>query len=483
MSIARLKIAVFCLFMAAPVATLLLFGVVDSYGNRQADFPAIGQILRGKKGKMNQFGDAVLERSAARKLAVQLRSWTGYRLVGFVDTDQIVSGEGDWLFLRQEFARGRCLDREEATARLRQIAVLVDLAQASSIDLRISMSPNKSTIYPELLSARMRGYWRCRLDNIATLRRLIKQELPTLIDHAEPLLAEKARHPEVPLYYSTDTHWTQYGGALALRQLVAAIYPGTHVPPPRQSDTTTTKRTDLARMLLLPVTEQAPAVEPLREQDLHTKSANLRTVIAHDSFYRQVDLQIRDLFPDAVVVSAFGTDGDFGAKVMTADRVILNLVERSLLGEVERRALDWDAPMPLAILARNVQRAADCTAFSANGEGQSSRLGAEPGPVIAIRKVAPGHMPCLRLSLAADKATTLIVALPNAHTGAFEGRRAFEYQIAPGSQTIAFVLPGYAAGRSVQLRAAKPVTVLAVEVGEIGAPPAAPSNVQESVQP
>ena len=114
----------------------------------------------------------------------------------------------------------------------------------------LSMSPDKSTIYPEALNATVRGYWRCRVENSAALRRLIKRELPDLIDHAEPILAEKARHPDIPLYYATDTHWTPYGGAIAVRQLLAALYPDARIPAQRLSSATAIRKTDLARMLL-----------------------------------------------------------------------------------------------------------------------------------------------------------------------------------------------------------------------------------------
>ena len=131
----------------------------------------------------------------------------------------------------------------------------------------LTMSPDKSTIYPEALSATVRGYWKCRIDNGAALRRLIKQELPELIDHTEPLLAEKARHLDIPLYYVTDTHWTQYGGAVALRQLLAAVYPEARIPALRLSSATTMQTADLANMLLLSIEERGPRAEPLLAED------------------------------------------------------------------------------------------------------------------------------------------------------------------------------------------------------------------------
>ena len=88
MRMAHLKIALFILFLLAPVATLLSFGAVEGYGRFQTEFPPLGKILLGKKGRFDQFGDAVLERSIVQRLAVQLRNWVSYRLVGFVDNER-----------------------------------------------------------------------------------------------------------------------------------------------------------------------------------------------------------------------------------------------------------------------------------------------------------------------------------------------------------------------------------------------------------
>jgi len=98
--------------------------------------------------------------------------------------------------------------------------VLSDIGRAAGIDMFIAMSPDKSTIYPEKLNRSVRGYWRCRTESVAAVRRLMKLWAPMLIDHAEALLAEKARHPDVALYFTTDTHWSPYGAAVGLRHLL-----------------------------------------------------------------------------------------------------------------------------------------------------------------------------------------------------------------------------------------------------------------------
>jgi hypothetical protein len=459
MRAAHFKVAVFVLFMLAPVASLLAFGAVEGYGRAQTEFPPFGKVLRGKKGRFDQFGDALLERSIVQRAAVQIRNWTGYRLVGFVDNEDLVSGNGGWLFYRREFNRGRCIDEQDTARRLRVVASVIDIGRAAGIDMVFSMSPDKSTVYPEALSSTVRGYWKCRAESSAALRRLIAQELPDLIDHTEPLRAEKARHPDIPLYFATDTHWTGYGGAIALRQLLAALYPEARIPPAHWSGTTAVRETDLAGMLLLPIEEQAPLAEPLLAPDLALPGnrPEIKTLIVHDSFYLRIRREILDAFPDPVTMLIFNQSARVRAMGLSADRLIINVVERKFL--LDRDLLTWDEDIPIAILKRNMQRAQDCRAFeTAAGGGRRD---------VAIRAVTSGYLPCLRLSVTAKKKRTdLEIALPDPETGDFEPGRTLEYRIKRGTQAIALVLPAYAAGSSIEV-SADDATISAIEVGEV----------------
>jgi hypothetical protein len=468
MRAAPLKIALFILFLLAPVATLLPLGSVEDYGRTQTEFPPLGKVLLGKKGQFDQFGDAVLERSIVRRLAIQLRNWVGYRLVGFVDNERLVSGNDGWLFYRPEFTGGRCLDEDQMSMRLRAFAVLVDIARSVGVEMIISMSPDKSTIYPEALNATMRGYWKCRVENSAALRRLIKQELPNLIDHAEPILVEKARHPDIPLYYVTDTHWTPYGGAIAVRQLLAALYPDARIPEPRLSAATAIRKTDLASMLLLSIKERGPMAEPLLARDLEFAESDrpaIKTLIVHDSFYGAIRRQIMDAFPDPTTMLSFSQGDRLRADGLSADRLIINAIERKFVTN-EGDVLAWDEDVPIAILNHNMQRAQDCSSFVA---ADAAIPGAKSGKGdVAIRAVGSGTLPCLRLSVTAEERATLEIALPDPKTGAFEPGRTLEYRIERGTRTIAFVLPGYAAGSDIRV-SLEDAAISAIDVGEIPA--------------
>jgi len=468
MQLAHIKIALFALFLAVPVAVLLLLGSVGDYGGPTPGFPSLGDTLRGKKQRMDRFGEAVLHRSAVTKLAIELRNWVGYRVVGFADTALVVSGEGDWLFYRPEFRDGRCLEREQMAASFRQLSVLVDIGRASGIDLFVSISPDKSTIYPEMLRASARGYWKCRIESAAAQRRLIQEEAPALIDHAEALLAEKGAHPDRQLYFVTDTHWTPYGGAIALRQLLAAIHPGAQIPAPHRSGTMTVDPTNLSRMLLVPVREQADDIAPPTAQDLQALGDpdDLSTVIVHDSFYGSIASQITAALPNAVDVGW----GD--AASASADRIIINTLASALPRRTLGGWLSWKARLPAAIVRRNIKRSQECAGFEATSQAGVAKLAhRSSGIVVPIPAVEGGHLPCLRLSLVAKHAAILEVALPDPATGAFEPGRSFRYRVAQGNRTIAFVLPAYAAGSGVRLQASTgEMSLSLIETGDIAAP-------------
>ena len=486
MRIAHIKVALFAFVLLAPLLSLAALGAVEQYGNRDhPEFPSIDQMLRGKKGRLDQFGEALLHRSAAMKLAISVRSWVSYRLVGFVDTDLIVSGEDGWLFYRPEFGGGRCLNETAAADSLRRLAVLIDMGQAAGIDMIFSVSPDKSTIYPEMLNQRVRGYWRCRAQNVAALRRLIKQWAPAIIDHAEPILAEKQRHPEVALYDFGDTHWTPYGAALALRQLLERSFPGAAIPPAQFSGTAAPHDADLSHMLLLQLDDELAMLDQGREAELialNRDPVGYRTAIVRDSFYGVIESQLQAIFPNGRVLPLNFDDDLSSAEIAKADRLIVNVVERTLLARLRRGELASDAPLAIAIIRRNMERAGACTGMTKIAtEALPAATLVEDAPAddgnagmtIAIPTGSPGRLPCLRLTLVAQKSGTLTIALPDPNSHAFESGHEFKYQITPAEPVVSFVLPDYVAGGRIRLEVEArkhPIELKMIETGDVGRP-------------
>jgi hypothetical protein len=397
----------------------------------------------------------------------------------------IVSGEDGWLFYRPEFGGGHCLNETAVAQALRRLAVLIDMGQAGGIDMIFSLSPDKSAIYPEMLSQQVRGYWKCRAQNVAALRRLIKQWVPAAIDHAEPILAEKQRHPEVSLYDFVDTHWTPYGAALALRQLLERAFPDTPVPPALLSGATVSHDADLPRMLLLRLDDQLAALDQTREADLaalNKDPGGYRTVIVRDSFYEVIEPQLRAIFPNGRVLTFNSDDTVFAAEIAKADRLIINVVERTLLARVRNGELASDAPLAIAIVRRNMERAGACTGMTKiAAEALSAATLVEDAPAddgnagmtIAIPTGSPGRLPCLRLTLVAQKSGTLTIALPDPNSHAFESGHEFKYQITPAEPVVSFVLPDYVAGGRIRLEVEArkhPIELKMIETGDVGRP-------------
>ena len=471
----RIKIALFAVFLMAPLLSLAIFGVTEIYGGSDhPEFPRIGQVLK-KRGKLDEFGNAVLHRSVAMKEAIRLRSWIGYRLVGFVDAERVVSGEAGWLFYRADFAKGACLDAERAARDLTQLETLIDLSRAAGIDMIVSVSPDKSAIYPEMLHQTMRGYWRCQPRDGALLRAMMRDHAPRLIDHALPILAAKAEDPGRRLYFATDTHWTPMGAAPALRQLLEAVLPGAAIPPPTASAEMLRQPTDLSRMLLLQQTEP----EPLPARGWRDALAGLnpapqaeRTLLIRDSFYGMLLQDLRAVFPGLLELGYTSKGKLDTSAIEIADRIIVNSVERSLLPRIERGPLDWDAPIVLALVARNRAYAEGCTGFAPV---------APPQDKPAMPALPAEMLPCLRVTVQMKKnSADLAIALAD-ESGAFVPGRAITVELTADSAQVSLVLPAGVTAAALDLDPKRAV-LGAVEIGRI-ARPDLPSDRRPSATP
>ena len=179
-------------------------------------------------------------------------------------------------------------------------------------------------------------------------------------------------------------------------------------------------------MLLFSIEEQGPRAEPLLARDIKLPGDGRRaiqTLIIHDSFYGAIARQILDAFPDPMSMLSFSEDNRLRADGLSADRLIINAIERKFVTR-EGDVLERDSDISIAIVKRNIQRAQDCGAF---GSADAAIRGDETNPRdVAIRAVAAGHLPCLRLSVTAEERVTLEIALPDPKAGAFEPGRTLE---------------------------------------------------------
>jgi alginate O-acetyltransferase complex protein AlgJ len=152
-----------------------------------------------------------------------------FRVWDFRFRDQIIFGDGPWLFFNDDPAapaarmsdlRGQLRMPDPDIAQLdRQLAaVQAQFAQCGKAAF-VVIAPNKQSIYPEELRAG-HPYRRSRLDDV--LAKLSPQVRAMIIDPRPELREQKTRHG-VPVYYRADSHWNELGAYVAYQKIVATL--------------------------------------------------------------------------------------------------------------------------------------------------------------------------------------------------------------------------------------------------------------------
>jgi|GEM_PF-3331882 hypothetical protein len=131
---------------------------------------------------------------------------------------------------------------------------------ARDIDFVFILAPNKHTVHrdklPEWLDDTYAG--NIRTDRLlATANATLKNEVTDLRVVFADMIADD---PTVPLYYKTDTHWTELGGALGVQAALSPVFGD--LPDPQVTDMQSRNGGDLVRMagLETSIQEEVPSV-------------------------------------------------------------------------------------------------------------------------------------------------------------------------------------------------------------------------------
>jgi hypothetical protein len=475
----RIKIAIFAGIVAAPLLALAVVGAVAPYGQRpHPPFLKARALVSAEQDAFDQLGKALLDRSIVTREAIRLKYALNYYVSRYVDTDKVVSGRGDWLYYKDDFSKKTvCVGDARIARNLAQVDVMTDMAAAAGLKMFVSISPDKSSIYPEYLHPMARRYWACKTDSAAALRRLMATEAPRIIDHSAPLLAEKARTQADNLFWHQDTHWTPLGAAFARRQLFEAVLgtPSTPVPPPRLTGEKRARQTDMGNlMLLLPDTEAYEAIDgDIEEQvsKIYAARPAMNTVLVSDSFYTVARFADAAVFPGITEFHVGKSDDALFNAAANAGHLIVNFVERSFLAHVEEDALAWSNAIGRAVLARNAAVAQSCGNFRAVA-GVEQREGEN---VFAVPQPPEGHLPCVRIALDST-GSTIEIALPRRTAGGYEAAfsegRSFTRTLPPGKHVITVILPAYVGGKAIALRQREgaPISAPSLELGSMAQP-------------
>src|SRR5262249_34327890 len=197
--------------------------------------------------------------------------------LGIAPSDVVYLGRNGWLFLRSDnrleyYRAGHPLSEGQLGQWPQHLEERRDWLAARGVAYLFVVAPNKDSVYPELVPARIhRARPDSSLDQLVT--RLRGRSTVEVLDLRVPLRAAKSR---IRVYQRTDSHWNDPGAFEAYRAImerVAARIPQAAALPWSAFDlrTKTTLGGDLSHLIGLHdvVTEEALVMTPRTPRVAH----------------------------------------------------------------------------------------------------------------------------------------------------------------------------------------------------------------------
>ncbi|HEV8696560.1 MAG TPA: hypothetical protein VGQ89_02625 [Candidatus Limnocylindrales bacterium] len=319
---------------------------------RVATLPRLDASSLGEPATYAAIDRWLADRFPARNQAVGAHAAIDYGLLGGSTTPNVIVGRDGWLFTRTELEPVCIFTPDEVLAALDRMAVgLAD----RGLDVRLIVPPDKHTIYPDKVVPGS-GLGEACTDH---RRSAMQAGMAARPDHAIELWTrmadERAAHPEQPLYFRQDTHWTPLGAVIATHALVESLAPGVWDDTQMPVQGLASYNTDLSRIMGLPAKERLPrlVVRPGVDVERTTVSTNVdlknardighytvdpaaaavegRTLILYDSYFRTNERRIAPWFRDSVWVHASDLEQSpqLAADLPAFDHVVIERVERS----------------------------------------------------------------------------------------------------------------------------------------------------------
>jgi hypothetical protein len=461
----------FVAMIASPLFVLAIRGAVEPYGHKDfTPFPSAEALAKSSIGAFDQIASALLERSQLKKSAVSVRNTVLLKVIRQYDHNDIATGEDGWLYWKGDWFGGQCQTKYDIEMAVSRIDAMLDVAGASGIEMYFAIPPDKSTLYPEFLDPHFEKYWACKRQSAELLRSTIRANAPRVVDHLTSLLDAKRNSTGDKLYGGADTHWTNFGGAVAFRQLLAAIFPDAKgVQPPALTGKMTLGPADLETIMLMVgngymQSEMDTSAERKALSSMKPFDQAEATVILHDSFYNKI-IGLTDPFRRGVEHELGADPREIMKEVLATQRLIVSRIERAVVDSVLTGALAWSSPLGRSLVARDKLAARECKDFTPAHREQklqamvgdaSGYLATGPDPQMATTvpiSNGNGKTPCVRLQITLKNSDTFEIFFPprGNEDQTFVAGRSIQLPLDAGDHAIALVLPSYLAGRSIRI--------------------------------
>ncbi|KXF76556.1 hypothetical protein ATN84_10865 [Paramesorhizobium deserti] len=432
----------------------------------------------------------MLVNSPAGIAAVQVKSFLDYNVFGFVNTHRVISGNDGWLFYKPQFAEDLCNEKLAMKA-VDNVNAMSDIAEGANINLIVAVSPDKSSVYPERLGLRAGIASKCKTRATAFWRKYALQVHSKIIDHLAAMLAVG---DDLLKYYKEDTHWNDYGRAIALRQLTQKVTGTDPGLPTINAGVLEHRNGDLARMLRVSAKESALTFPDYWNQQFRKAVGRgiPNTVILHDSFYEGAATQLKMLFPGTEMVHL---DRDIQKHVAALAKkpptIIVNSVERSFFNRVTTSTLSWSSPLAKHVVERNANAARHCIYRQVATDQlllrdlelkQSEWRGMRDAQIFIPMEKYGGRV-CMRIRFKTNSESVSVLYLPRemANRSSYSEGYSVRFPALGNDREIEVVLPSKFAGHKLRFDpfgGEGDLTNLSVEVGTFADHPANVSSMQ-----
>ena len=329
-----LKIFIVSLALVAPGLVFVFTGPVPGFEQKeQTVFPNTTSVLLPAPESRSQLADAIFERSAAKRFAIQSMNALHLYGFGFIETAGVISGSDGWLFYKPQFFAWACNRHDDLQMKLDRFIFLNELVVAAEIPLVFALAPNKASIEREYLGGRSSRYLDCYLKFEQKLTSAVSGlDHRYFVDHSQVL-----RHPpeEQPAYLQFDTHWTQESALLAMNQLFESR-PGILGIPLYQAETRKEQASmDILNLMLLLEREElvtVPVSVKPGPEEIKTAQLASNALFIHDSFYGRILEYISDRSPNTrFQLPLPGKDVPVRENLESADIVVVEMIQRDFL--------------------------------------------------------------------------------------------------------------------------------------------------------
>ena len=473
-----LKIFIVSLALVTPALIFVFTGPVPGFEQKQqTEFPDTASVLLPNPEYRKQLADAIFERSAAKRFAIQFMNALQLYGFGFIDTAGVISGADRWLFYKPQFRAWDCNRHNSLQRNLDRFTLINELVTASDISLVFALAPNKASIEREHLGGRTSRYLDCYFKFEQKFTATVAAMNPRyFVDHSEVLRDLPA---EQSAYLQFDTHWTQASALDAMNQLFESRSGVLGIP---LYDTVTRNEQaymDILNLMLLLEREESMAVPvsvKAGAEEVEAAQLASNVLFIHDSFYGRILPYLRDRSPNSHFQLALpGKEVPVRKNLDSADIVVVELIQRDFLDFIWSDSIfGWGSIFAewlldeMAVAARHCNWEAAESLLADQPEGRTVmrnvQISGEKLSMKGSRKsrvifqlpddVAPGRV-CLRLQLEArdSGAVKLYFSTPGASKKqpGYSGAMMISKSVRRGGNTLALVLPEAFRGRWIRL--------------------------------